>query len=73
MNNWIWLIALPLGTSPLIYFFGRIYDHLTGENKPCTAARWASLLVLLATWVPFVKDFMVYQATVISPSPISLA
>jgi len=42
-NPFVWLIALPLILSPVIYLLGRIRH----------AARWIALLALLATWVPF--------------------
>lgn len=43
----LWLIALPLLASPLIYLAGRL------SRRP-GAARWAALIALLATWWPFV-------------------
>lgn len=52
----IWLIALPLFASPVVYLFGRIPlpqqgEPETGESNPFP--RWVALCVLLAAWVPF--------------------
>ena len=39
----VWLIALPLASAPVIYLAGHIRR----------AARWIALIALLATWIPF--------------------
>jgi proton-translocating NADH-quinone oxidoreductase chain N len=52
----VWLIALPLVLSPVIYLVGRI-----GR-----LARWAALIVLSATWIPFAlaaQDFAAHGSS----------
>lgn len=54
MNNlpWIWLIALPLVTSPLVYLLGRISHPPVLSARYTNPGRWIGLVVLLATWAP---------------------
>ena len=47
MNNWIWLIALPLASSPLVYIFGRLFQSSGRDHKFSSPAKWASLVILL--------------------------
>jgi proton-translocating NADH-quinone oxidoreductase chain N len=61
MLNWIWLIALPLGTSPLIYLFGRLFHPAGSSRKFSTPARWAGLAVLLAAFVPLYFAYRDYS------------
>jgi proton-translocating NADH-quinone oxidoreductase chain N len=49
MTAFTWMIALPLFATPLIYLLGRLVS-LKGSN----VARWAALVALAVTWVPFV-------------------
>ncbi len=51
---WIWLIALPLVTSPLVYLLGRISHPPTLSPKYANPGRWIGLLVLVATWAPLI-------------------
>ena len=48
-----WLVALPLGASPLVYVIGRLGANQDPEERAPAAVRWLTLLVLLATWFPF--------------------
>jgi proton-translocating NADH-quinone oxidoreductase chain N len=57
MENWIWLIALPIGTSPLIYLIGRITDQISPVKKSLSVSRWISLGLLLISWIPFYNAF----------------
>jgi proton-translocating NADH-quinone oxidoreductase chain N len=50
--TFVWLIALPLILSPLIYLFGRMWNM----------ARWLALLALSATWLPFVGATLEFAA-----------
>jgi len=49
MPYFVWLIALPLIASPLVYVAGRLSD----ADWPL--ARWLSLAALVVTWVPWVQ------------------
>ncbi|MCL4559043.1 MAG: hypothetical protein M1281_00300 [Chloroflexi bacterium] len=49
-NAFLWLIALPLGSSPIIYLAGR----LTRKQPRLKLAQWVSVLSLLAAWWPFI-------------------
>jgi len=53
MNStaFLWMVALPVGASPLIYLLGRVGAR-QGANRS-GLLRWASFLVLAATWIPF--------------------
>jgi proton-translocating NADH-quinone oxidoreductase chain N len=54
MNSaFFWLVILPLGASPLIYLIGRIGANHDPDGHAPACTRWLSLLVLLATWLPF--------------------
>ena len=48
-----WLVALPLGASPVVYVIGRLGANRNSEERAPAAVRWLTLLVLLATWIPF--------------------
>jgi proton-translocating NADH-quinone oxidoreductase chain N len=48
-NILTWMIALPLAASPVIYLVGRI------RTKNTNLGRWAGLLALLLTWIPFIS------------------
>jgi proton-translocating NADH-quinone oxidoreductase chain N len=61
--HWIWMIALPIVTSPLVYLLGRFFHRARGadrasangaEGAPVRAnpARWLSLAVLVGACVP---------------------
>jgi proton-translocating NADH-quinone oxidoreductase chain N len=63
MGNWIWLIALPLGTSPLVYLFGRLFHPAESSRKFSSPAKWAGLVVLLAAFVPLFFAYREYAAT----------
>ncbi len=82
---WIWLIALPLFTSPLVYLVGRLANRLslasqaaavsgdgsitlggmprvTGLSNRQNPAKWVGLVVLLATWAPFIQAWQAFSA-----------
>ncbi|HSB81156.1 MAG TPA: proton-conducting transporter membrane subunit [Candidatus Methylomirabilis sp.] len=48
-----WLVALPLGASPVVYVIGRLGANQDPEERAPATVRWLTLLVLLATWFPF--------------------
>ena len=62
MGNWIWLIILPLGTSPLIYLFGRLFHSGESNRKFSSPAKWAGLAVLLATFIPLYFAYRDYAS-----------
>jgi proton-translocating NADH-quinone oxidoreductase chain N len=62
--HWIWMIALPIITSPFVYILGRIFQRARDASELRSAShprspwranpvRWVSLLILLASCVPF--------------------
>ncbi|HET6451396.1 MAG TPA: complex I subunit 5 family protein [Spirochaetia bacterium] len=59
--SWIWVVALPIVTSPLVYLLGRIFQRVRDTSElrrargPWTAnpIRWVSLGVMLLTLVPY--------------------
>ena len=59
MNNnpFIWLIAIPLIASPLIYFSG----HLAQRKLKISLSQIAALIALLVTWIPFVQTVNILQ------------
>ena len=48
-----WMIALPLGVSPLVYLAGRIGLRADESKRRSWLVRGLSLLALLVTWVLF--------------------
>jgi proton-translocating NADH-quinone oxidoreductase chain N len=68
--NWVWMIALPIVTSPLVYLCGRLFQRARDAGNARAAAgirnasaarawkanpiRWISLAVLLGSCVPLV-------------------
>jgi proton-translocating NADH-quinone oxidoreductase chain N len=48
--SFLWLIALPLVLSPVIYIIGQIGSRLKHDSL----GYWAGFLALVATWIPFV-------------------
>jgi proton-translocating NADH-quinone oxidoreductase chain N len=63
MGNWVWLIVLPLGTSPLVYLFGRLFHPAESSRKFSSPAKWAGLAVLLAAFIPFYYAYRDYAAS----------
>ena len=63
--HWIWMIALPIITSPLVYLVGRLFQRAKDAaafrrpTRPWIAnpVRWAGLAVLLASCVPLVLSW----------------
>ena len=55
MNStaFLWMVALPVGASPVIYLLGRV-GLRQGQDRS-RLLRWASFLVLVATWFPFLQ------------------
>src|SRR5690554_5504678 len=49
MTAFTWMIALPLLATPVIYLIGRL------ARDDGRAARWAALIALLITWIPFAQ------------------
>ncbi len=60
-NILLWLIGIPLISSPLIYLNGRITRRASGDQS-WTAARWAGLAASLLAWIPFVMAYQELQA-----------
>jgi proton-translocating NADH-quinone oxidoreductase chain N len=63
--HWIWMIALPIITSPLVYLVGRLFQRarnaaeIRRPTRPWIAnpVRWVGLAVLLASCVPMVMSW----------------
>ena len=60
--SWIWMIALPIITSPFVYLLGRFFQRARDASEvrrqrgPWRAnpVRWVSLAIMLASCVPFI-------------------
>jgi proton-translocating NADH-quinone oxidoreductase chain N len=60
--SWVWMIALPIVTSPVVYLLGRIFQRardLSELRRPrgpwrANPIRWVSLAILLLSVVPFI-------------------
>jgi proton-translocating NADH-quinone oxidoreductase chain N len=52
-SAFVWLVALPLVASPVVYLIGRLGAKGDPEGRCPAAVRWLSLAVLVATWIPF--------------------
>jgi proton-translocating NADH-quinone oxidoreductase chain N len=46
----LWLLALPMGASPVVYLIGRL--SYRGTRGLLALARWACLAALFLTWIP---------------------
>ena len=57
-----WMIALPLGASPLVYLAGRLGWHKAELNGRSWLVRGLALLALLLTWIPFVISWGQFTA-----------
>jgi len=55
--TFVWLIALPLLASPLIYLIGRIGMRVRRAHW----AYWAGFIALVASWIPFVLSIQDLQ------------
>jgi proton-translocating NADH-quinone oxidoreductase chain N len=69
--SFLWLIALPLLSSPVIYIIGQIGIRL----KRTSLGYWAGFLALAATWIPFAfsaQDLNLYGSTEFTYGTISL-
>ena len=56
-NPILWLLAIPLVASPIIYMVGRICvrQSAEGDCQAAIPARWLALVTFLITWVPLVQ------------------
>jgi proton-translocating NADH-quinone oxidoreductase chain N len=69
--NFIWLIALPLLSSPLIYLIGQVGMRL----KRTSLGYWAGFTALAVSWIPFafsVQDLHLYGSAEFTYGTISL-
>jgi proton-translocating NADH-quinone oxidoreductase chain N len=62
MNStaFIWLVAIPLFSSPLVYLLGRVGVKPNAAAGRSGLVRWTAFIAMLATWAPFVlalRDF----------------
>jgi proton-translocating NADH-quinone oxidoreductase chain N len=48
MTAFTWMIALPLVAAPVVYLLGRAFTA-----QGALVARWAAVLALALTWIPF--------------------
>jgi len=59
--HWVWMIALPIVTSPFVYLLGRLFQRARDASElhrartPWRAnpVRWVSLAIMLVSCVPF--------------------
>jgi proton-translocating NADH-quinone oxidoreductase chain N len=52
-NPFLWLIAIPLISTPVIYLIGRVFGPGEECSKPCSS-QYIALAALLATWIPYI-------------------
>ena len=56
-----WMIAVPLGVSPLVYLTGRVGSHKVELNVRSPLVRALAFLTMLATWVLFLLSWMEFR------------
>ncbi|MDD5368569.1 MAG: complex I subunit 5 family protein [Anaerolineaceae bacterium] len=61
-NIIVWLIGLPLASSPIVYIFGRVAARVAEKTHSINPARWLSLLALLFAWAPLVGSYQRFQS-----------
>jgi proton-translocating NADH-quinone oxidoreductase chain N len=57
-----WMIAVPLGISPLVYLAGRLGSHKMELNGRSRLVRGLALLTMLSTWVLFILSWMEFTS-----------
>ena len=57
-----WMIALPLGASPLVYLAGRLGLRKVEGNGRSWLVRGLALLALALPWLPFVLSWGQFEA-----------
>ncbi len=55
ITNLMWLMIIPLASSPLIYLTGRLTSRSFRFHSKHNISRWLALASILLTWVPFVS------------------
>jgi proton-translocating NADH-quinone oxidoreductase chain N len=68
--SWVWMIVLPIVTSPFVYLLGRIFQRARDASDTRRArrqwranpVRWVSLVVMLASCVPLVAAWRTLSA-----------
>jgi len=63
-----WMIAVPLGVSPLVYLAGRLGYHKAELNGRSLLVRGLALITMIATWVLFAlswKEFTSQKAALL--------
>jgi len=58
-----WMIAVPLGVSPLVYLAGRLGRQQVELNGRSALVRSLALLAMLVTWVVFALSWMQFSST----------
>jgi proton-translocating NADH-quinone oxidoreductase chain N len=61
--SWIWMVALPIITSPVIYLLGRVFQRARDSSEArrprgawtANPIRWVSLGIMLLTIIPFIS------------------
>lgn len=53
-----WMIAVPLGVSPLVYLAGRLGWHKMELNGRSFLVRGLALLAVIVTWILFARSWM---------------
>jgi hypothetical protein len=52
MNALLWLLLLPLVSTPMVYFIGRAVEKVK-PSALATTVHWAGLGAMIALWPPF--------------------
>ena len=78
--SWIWMIALPIVTSPFVYLLGRLFQRARDASElkrargPWRAnpVRWVSLVILLAACVPFISAWRELASGAVLPFTVGI-
>lgn len=58
-----WMIAVPLGVSPLVYLAGRLGRHKVELNGRSALVRTLAFFTMLVTWILFAFSWMDFAAS----------
>ncbi len=60
--NFIWMIAIPLVSSPIVYLSGRLGTHESVLHQRSYLVRGLALLAIWAAWIPFIFSVQTFLA-----------
>ena len=55
-TNFIWLIIVPLVSSPVIYLAGRLASRSFRIHYKHNLSRWLALVAVLINWIPLIGN-----------------